>query len=265
MKTLYIALTILFSAQILIAESHFETKLELSHTECQLNKSVVYIDIYIRKQDEIDKVVLLKNQNYRVDFISNSLVENSFFIEAEGALSSFGTNADPSSYFLFGGHNLTGSTGNVLSYNIDFLGGDGYELPSEWTLVGTVGATLKSNIECFSSVLMTGEAFPPTTLIYDITDALNEVDHNPQMIDLNECLKTQCNLCHNFLQLNEIESDYLDGELLHHEVQDYIQAQNKIGKNANIIYDVKNYGMLNPGFEVELDAKFEIDVKGCPD
>jgi len=242
--------------------SSVEVKAELSNTVCSLNSTVVYIDLFIKKAENISGDVKLKNQNYRLSYDASTLDFTSFFINSEGLVSSYGTNSD-GSFYLFAGHTLTGTTEHILSYNIDLQGGEGLDLLDDWVLVGTIGASLKTNSECFSTILLTNSDFPPTTLIYAIDGGNNIVDNDPVTYDVVDCIINYCNTCHLNLDLNTLDHNYINGEILNHQVQDYISADNQIGNNAKITFDVTNQALLKPGFEVQTNSIFEVKIDGC--
>jgi len=242
--------------------SSVEVKAELSNTVCSLNSTVVYIDLFIKKADHVSGNVKLQNQNYRLNYDASTLDINSFFISSEGSVSSFGTNTD-GSFYLFSGHTLTGTTEHILSYNIDLQGGDGIDLSNDWILVGTIGAALNTNSECFSSILLTENDFPPTTLLYNIDGGSLIIDKDPLTYDVNECIINYCNTCHLNLDLNTINHNYINGEILVHQVQDFINAENTIGTNSEVTFDITNQALLKSGFEVQSNAVFEVKIEGC--
>lgn len=263
MKQLLILSILLSTIQLAFANSTIEIKAELSNAICNTNSTIVYIDLFVKKADNITQSVKLQNQNYRVKYNTSALELNSFFIESEGQLSSYGNNADQT-FYLFAPHTLTGSTEHILSYNIDMQGGDGYELPNDWVLVGTVGATLKTNIECYSSQLLTESNFPSSVFIYTL--AANDdliIDKNPMTNDLSECVMDHCDNCYLNLSLNMIDDNYIQGEQLYHKVQDFISAENIIGSQSEVTFDVTNHALLNPGFEIQANALFEVKLDGC--
>jgi len=263
MKKLFIIFLTTLGFQVFtLANSSVEIKTELSNTVCSVNSTIVYIDLFIKKADHVSGNLKLKNQNYRLNYDAGTLEFDSFFIDSEGAVSNYGNNPDQS-IFLFDRHTLTGTTEHILSYNVNLQGGDGFELSQDWVLIGTIGASLRTNTECFSSLLIKENDFPSTVLIYDIDDSHRIIDKDPVSFDLNECILDHCNICHPNLNLNTIEHNYTNGELLNHQVQDYINADNIIGNNSNITFDVTNHALLNAGFEVNSNAVFEIKLDGC--
>lgn len=244
------------------ASSAVEVKAELSNTVCSLNSTVVYIDLFIKKADHISGELKLRNQNYRLSYDSHTLDFDSFFIDSEGAISNYGNYPDDS-FYLFADHTLTGTTQHILSYNIDLQGGEGFELTQDWILVGTIGATLKTNSECFASILLTENEFPATTLIYHIDEGNRIIDKGPLTFDVNECVMNYCNTCHDNLNLTNIDNNYINGEILNHQVQDYINADNIIGNNSDITFDITNHALLKSGFEVKSNSLFEVKLDGC--
>jgi len=262
MKQLLILSILFWIIQPSFANSPIEIKTELSNAVCSLNSTIVYIDLYVKKADHVTGNLKLKNQNYRLKFDASTLDFDSFFINAEGPISGFGINTDDSNY-LYAGHTLLGTTENILSYNIDLQGGDGIDLLDDWMLVGTVGASLKTNSECFTSILLTDSVFPPTTLLYAIEDGDLVIDKDPETYDMNDCIINYCNTCHSNLDLNTIDHNYINGEILVHQVQDFISAENIIGSNSEVTFDVTNQAFLKSGFEVKSNAVFEVKLEGC--
>jgi len=72
-----------------------------------------------------------------------------------------------------------------------------------------------------------------------------------------------CNRCLPYLSLNSIDQNYTLGELFEHKVSGYIEADNRISQQSDIIYNVTDYGLLKPGFEVSTNSTFEVKVEGC--
>lgn len=263
MKYLILIVTgLIFSSQTIFANSSVELKVELSNTDCSINESIVYINLFVKKADQVSEAVKLQNQNYRLSYDASTLVFDSFFIDGEGALSNFGTNPD-GSFYLFASHTLVGTTENIVSYNIDMQGGEGFELTHDWVLIGTLGAHLRSNVECYSSILLKENDFPPTTLLYTRNSGQTIVDKYPVTFNLNECIVNHCSNCHPNLDLNTVDHNYLNGEILNHQVQDFISADNIIGANSEVTFDVTNQALLKPGFEVKSNANFEVKLEGC--
>lgn len=264
MKYLLIISTLLLQLIQVIA-SPIEVKVDLSHVDCQLESSTIYMDIFIRKNASTQDDIYVENQNYRFEFDSQTLVENSFFIESEGELlSGFNTNPDGTVY-IFGSHHIRGTMENILSYNIDFEGGNGpFELETDWVRVGTIGATLLTNIECISTDILTTSDYPMTTLIYKNAQSGSKViETNPLVYDVDYCIHSFCSLCSQNLTLLQTQNNYISGEILEHKVSDYIDATNMIGNQSDIIYNVRQTATLQAGFEVQTNSKFEVKLEGC--
>jgi len=259
---IYFLFVILFLTSSLIA-SDIEVKTELSEIDCSLSQSIVYIDILIKRADSRSGDIFLENQNYRFSINSKTLKFGTFFIHSEGEISGF-TNYADGSYSLFSEHDLNGSTEHIISYNIDYLGGtSGYRLKDEWTKVGTIGATLLTNKECSSTSLLTDSDFPSTVLIITKDNKIKEIDKKPTVYNTEYCVSNHCNRCLPYLSLNSIDQNYTLGELFEHKVSGYIEADNRISQQSDIIYNVTDYGLLKPGFEVSTNSTFEVKVEGC--
>lgn len=267
MKHILIIITALLFINQLSATNNVEIKAEVSHVDCSTASSQLYMNIFIKKAEDVSQDIILESQNYRFNFNAESLLEGSFFIESEGEmLSGFNVNPDGTAY-IFSAHNLTGTVNNILSYNIEYQGGiGGIQLGNEWIRVGTVGATLLTNVECISSDILTISSFPSTSLIYKLSDELTTetiVDKDPTVFNLGMCVNTFCNGCSQNLTLLNGQDNYVSGEILEHKVSDFIEARNVIGEQSQIIYNVTNQGELQAGFEVKKDAAFEVLLEGC--
>ncbi len=79
----------------------------------------------------------ISDQNYRFSFSDNALANPR--IKEELTLSSIVTTTTPSTLSFYSPHTLTGSLGNVISYNIELSGGNGYPLnETDWVPIGIV-------------------------------------------------------------------------------------------------------------------------------
>lgn len=267
MKHILILSTFLLTMNLLSASNTIEVKAEISRVDCSLENSTMYMDIFIKKAASASQDIYLEHQNYRFNFDAQSLLAGSFFIESEGdLLSGFNVTPDGSAY-IFGAHHITGSNNNILSYNIEYQGGTaGLPLHEDWIRVGTIGATLLTNIECISSDILTSASFPSTNLVYkqsDLASSETIIDQEPIVHNLNSCLQSYCQLCSENLTLTQSQNNYTSGEILEHQVSDYIEATNIVGQDAQVTYNVKNQGILEAGFEVQSDAVFELNIEGC--
>jgi len=265
MRHILLIMTILITTNLLSANSNVEIKVELSHVDCNIDNSKIYMGIYIRKTQDATQEIYLEHQNYRFNFNAQSLSHGSFFIESEGdLLSGVSFNPDGKPYF-FSEHTINGSIDNILSYNIEFQGGSsGLHLQEDWINVGTIGATLLTNIECITSDILTISSFPSTTLVYtEIGSSDKIIDQDPKVYNLNSCIEAFCQACHEDLTLIQGQNNYVSGEILEHKVNDFIDASNTIGETAHAIYNAKNFSLLKAGFEVKENGQFEIKTDGC--
>ena len=71
--------------------------------------------------------------------------------------------------------------------------------------------------------------------------------------------------CENEIVLNAIDDNMDNGENIEFQTNRTIEATNKVGNGANIIYNAKQSTILHPGFEVELNGLLEIKTEGCND
>ncbi len=157
---------ILFTLQLSAQTGKYDLNFALSHVNCDSMK--LYVDIQI-KAHESQCAFHLSDQNYRLQF-NDALVYNSAFIEQELEVSGHIESSTGDSFYQ--AHTLIGSLDSIVSYNIEFVGGEGLLIQAnEWTSVGRLGFDI-ANIEGTVRLIYMNETmFPPTFIgeFYDET------------------------------------------------------------------------------------------------
>jgi len=70
--------------------------------------------------------------------------------------------------------------------------------------------------------------------------------------------------CDNIISLVSPNDDFNNGEQILFLTDKTIEAQNQIRPNAQIIFNGAEGSLLRKGFEITVDARFEIYTDGCP-
>jgi len=152
-------LFVLFSLQLSAQTGKYDLKFALSYVDCDSSK--LYINIQI-KAHESQCAFHLSDQNYRIQF-NNTLVYNSVFIAQEMEVS--GHIESLTGYSFYKPHTLDGSLDSIVSYNIEFIGGEGLLLEAnEWTNVGKLGFDI-ADIDGTISFIYMDESMYPSTFI----------------------------------------------------------------------------------------------------
>lgn len=155
-----------FTLQLSAQTGKYDLNFSVFDVDCENMK--LYIDIQI-KAHESDRTFHLSDQNYRLKF-NRTLVHNSAFIEQELDVSNY--IESPTGYSLYKVHTLTGSLDSIVSYNIEFISGEGLLIGSdEWTNVGRLGFDIADINQIARIIYMDESMFPPTFIgeFYDET------------------------------------------------------------------------------------------------
>ena len=70
--------------------------------------------------------------------------------------------------------------------------------------------------------------------------------------------------CEGNIILN-VRDDAANGEQMEYRTNWTIEATNKVGADAHLIYNAKDGTTLGQGFEVQANAQFEVKTDGCDD
>lgn len=157
---------VLFALQLSAQTGKYDLNFALSHVDCDNLK--LYVDIQI-KAHQAESAFRLSDQNYRFQF-NNALVRNSAFIEQELEVSGYIESS--TGYSIYQIHTLHGSTDNIVSYNIEFIEGEGLLIKADrWTNVGQLRFDI-ADIEGEVSLLYMDENMFPPTYVGEFYDEL---------------------------------------------------------------------------------------------
>ncbi len=179
---------VFFHAQAQTGKYVVATSLE--GIDCEQQKA--YIDILI-KATEGSSSFMLADQNYRFSFSRSTLIPGSATLEKELEIS--GMTESEAGMSLFGTHNLNGTDDTIVSYNIELLGGTGYQITADkWTSIGRLGFEMTNTSECFALKWHDLETFPPTHISELYDDGMLHVMEEAQYQNLDVCSSDYCNI-----------------------------------------------------------------------
>ncbi len=138
----------------------------LEQNDCDCCNEQIIADIHIRASSP-DSTFRIGDQSYLFSF--NPDVIDSVRIVDEGEISGFLVPGNGNLGFsLYAGHTLTVSS-NEITYNVDFQGGDGLLIETQWVQVGTIAFNITDfNAPLGVNWLMQSDASP--TIINGVTD-----------------------------------------------------------------------------------------------
>ncbi|MEM7103489.1 MAG: Ig-like domain-containing protein [Bacteroidota bacterium] len=226
------------------------------------------------------------DQNYRFTFSSNLANPT---IDAELTISGFAVSGPFVS--LYDPHTLTGSSGNLLSYNVILAGGDGYFLDENtWVSVGRVCFDIIDTNGCFSfDWNEPGIDFPPVIIVGKDMNVLfgatpgNFIDDSqscsgvqcsdPPMAEDDSFVTNQDTPLNGDMSLNDVEPD---GDMLHYTTNPVVPPLNGnviISADGTFTYtpnlgfiglDSFMYEVCDPDMPPQCDtATVVIDVSDC--
>jgi len=146
-----------FTLQLSAQTGKYDLNFALSHVDC--DNLQLYVDIQI-KAHEGESAFRLSDQNYRFQF-NDALVYGSAFIEQELEVSGHIESSTGNSFYEI--HTVNGSMDNIVSYNIEFMSGEGLLIEADrWTNVGRIGFDIADINGEVSLSYMDENMFPPT-------------------------------------------------------------------------------------------------------
>jgi len=149
LKTLLAALVLTASATLVSAADEYDVRFH--NVTCDGDK--VYVDIQV-KASNLGESFNLSEQNYRFSFNSEA-IQNPAIVQ-ELQISGAVNNS------FYAAHTLRGSKANIISYNVELSGGEGYLLNDDWVGVGRFAFDVVDNAECLELTWRTPGQFPPT-------------------------------------------------------------------------------------------------------
>ena len=194
MKSFKIMLGIVFMLSATLSVMAVESEYDLRFVQIESEQAgVALIDIEMRAADS-DKEFNLAEQNFRFSFNEDAVLpyyadQPSVTIEQELTVS--GQVAQS----FYAPHHVNGSEENIISYNVELLGGEGLEITAdEWTKVGRLAFQLKSVDATLILTWHRVDDFPPTYISERINDKLIQVnegnieDFASMTVDVNDPL-----------------------------------------------------------------------------
>ncbi len=149
LKTLLAALVLTASATLVSAADEYDVRFH--NVTCDGDK--VYVDIQV-KASNIGETFNLSEQNYRFSFNAEAITNPT--IAQELQISGAVNNS------FYAQHSLRGSKANIVSYNVELSGGEGYLLNDDWVGVGRLAFDVVDNGECLELTWQRADQFPPT-------------------------------------------------------------------------------------------------------
>jgi len=149
LKTLLAALVLTASAGLVSAADEYDVRFH--NVTCDGDK--VYVDIQV-KASNLGESFNLSEQNYRFTFNSEAIANPTIVQELQ--ISGTVSNS------FYAQHSLRGSKANIVSYNVELAGGEGYLLNDDWVGVGRIAFDVLDNGECLELTWQTPGQFPPT-------------------------------------------------------------------------------------------------------
>ncbi|MEM6724344.1 MAG: hypothetical protein AAF598_09920, partial [Bacteroidota bacterium] len=216
--------------------------------DCENQELLVDLEV---KANE-GEAFFLHNQNYRFSYdtlvLDNPLIDQEL---APSGLIDFGTQG----ISLFAPHNLNGSLGEVISYNVIVSGGDGYPLnDSTWIGVGRLKFDILDLDACidFSWHRSDVGPFPSTTLLGSENGMLFLLGENETM-NLDQCFDEACGAFE--VRINPVETDCENDRLL---VDIEIRAPFSYNAfnlgNQNLRFTFDDAVLANPVIDQELEV-----------
>lgn len=172
LNTLILALLV-FSAGVVSAQSEYNVRFNNKQADC--DRGVVLVDIEINAPAA---PINLTEQNYRFTFNADA-VANPRIVQ-ELTISGIVNNS------IYADHTLKGSVSNIVSYNVELSGGDGYQLNDAWVSVGRLAFDIMDDTRCMGLTWNDGNTFPPT-FVGEMVSNSRKKSNGTLFGSLNDC------------------------------------------------------------------------------
>ncbi len=153
--------------------------------DCENNTA--YFDIEVRASSAANAFNIAE-QNYRFTF-DNTVLDNPS-IETELTLSGSVTDAGGTSFYA--PHTLLGSSGDVVSYNVELGAGPGYMVGTDWVSVGRLSFDILDVTGCFDLTWNGSNDFPSTFISEKVSNELLTATEGTYT-DIATCIVDLCN------------------------------------------------------------------------
>lgn len=149
LKTLLAALVLTASVTLVSAADEYDVRFH--NVTCNGDK--VYVDIQV-KATNLGESFNLSEQNYRFSFNAEAIANPTIAQELQisGAINNS----------FYSAHSLRGSKANIVSYNVELSGGEGYLLNDDWVGVGRLAFDVVDGSRCLELTWQRSDQFPPT-------------------------------------------------------------------------------------------------------
>ena len=171
MKKIFTTLLITFTASTISFTQNGRYDVRLEGKDCNCCTEQLFVDLQVRASST-DSTFRLSDQSYLFSYNPEAI--DSVAIANEGMVSGFIVPNDGGNlgFSVYASHELT-VTPNEIAYNIDFLGGDGLLIETDWVHVGTLVFSISDIYAPFGFDWLTQSDTPPTVISEVIgTDAV---------------------------------------------------------------------------------------------
>lgn len=217
------------------------------------DNNVLYVDIELRASS-LSTPYRLADQNYR--FTYDLAVLSNPRLEQELDISGFIVGSDGNGSF-YGAHTLTGTLGEVISYNVELAGGTGYLMDTTWLSIGRMAFDIIDPTGCINLDWIDESSFPPTYV--------GEID-NGNLFKADEGVYGSFSGCVDDLCAEDcpvllgLPGAVPDGT---YSAKISVYSDGIIMPGSNVSFKAGNDITLDVGFSVEPQADFSAEIEGC--
>ncbi len=217
----------------------YDVRLQFNNYDCDAQELLIDIDV---KASSVDNAFRIAEQNYRFSF--NASVIDDVRIVSEGTLSGYIEAEGELGYSSYSTHNIEGTLGNVVSYNIELTGGDGVLVDTAWVNVGTLAFHVFNPYDTFDLNWSTQSDFPPTVIIGNFENELFEVAGGMYTNDISiDSFIEVCAPCLEDIALTTQEQ--IDDFVINYPNCTHVWGDIKIGPESGSSSDITNLDGLN--------------------
>jgi len=224
---------------------------EKQSTDCDNN--IFYVDIELRASG-LDTPFRLADQNYR--FTYDETILSNPRLEQELDISGFVQGTDGSGSF-YGTHTLTGTLGNVISYNLELAGGAGYPMDTTWLSIGRMAFDIIDPEGCIDLTWIDENSFPPTYVGEIDNGNLYKADEGVYG-DFSGCMDDLCG--EDCPVLMGFPGTVPAGV---HSAKISIYSDGTVLPGSDVSFKAGSDITLDAGFSVQAQAGFSAEIEGC--
>jgi len=158
---------------------------------------------------------------------------------------------------LYSPHNINGTLGGTISYNVELLSGPGCLITDAWMPVGRIAFDITDPAGCVNLLWRTQADYPITTITEMDNGVLEQVSEG-NYSDYSGCLVDICgSACPVSLQLSSVIIDDT------YQADISITSNGTVPNGGNVNYKAGDVIFLDNGFSVETQADFSAEIDGC--